>query len=342
MVFEQIGEIDVESVYGSSFGKMPDQTMYDGPMQFGMETANDEMAKVAADFHKAANVGAGSGAAGYIPMPLAYDQGVLDITRRFTPVKGLIPKITNKGLTANYYRITARGAAAWGAEDPALTEADDTLELASSSMKYCRVTGRVTGVAEIGGNHFESTMRRQVMTKTQEINETIEEALLTGNNTTNTYQPNGLQQLLTANINAIGDEVTLEDVDTLVNECFVDKGAPNLLITDPFTASALKQQITNNIRYTNPYTSIAWGLQALSINTVVGEIPLIVSQFMPTTTTERELFCINTNYLEQRILQDITFEKLAKVTDSNKFMLKVYMTLINKFPEGMGKLTTIT
>jgi len=182
-------------------------------------------------------------------------------------------------------------------------------------------------------------MRRAVLTKTQEMNETIEDALINGDNDTNQYQPDGLIELVDANnTNMSGAVPTLEDVDTLVNDCFVDKGAPNLLITDPYTASNLKNQIINSIRYSNPYTKVAWGLQALSINTVVGELPLIVSQFMPTTADARRILCINTNFLEQRVLQDITFQRLAQTTDSNKFFLKVYMTLVNKFPEGMGQL----
>jgi len=341
--FMSPGEIDEASIYMSSFGKTPNGTMYDGPLQPAQEHFPD-MAKNVRDWHgeafgKAANVGASSGASGYVPMPLAYDSGVIDITRRFTPIKALLPKVTNTGLTANYFKLTARGAAAWGEEDPTLTETDDTEELASSTIRYCRITGRVTGVAEIGGAHFESTMRRAVMTKTQEINETIEEALINGNNTTNQYQPDGLIQLLTDNTtNMSGATPTLEDVDTLVNDCFVDKGAPNLIITDPYTASNLKNQIMNTVRYQNPYTKVAWGLQALSINTVVGELPLIVSQFMPATAAARRVLCINTNFMEQRVLQDITFQRLAQTTDSHKFFLKIYMTLVNKFPEGMGML----
>lgn len=334
--FGAVSKVDVESLYKASFGDVPDETMYDGPMQ----VTKDYFPDIAGDFiEKAANVGASGGAAGYVPMPLSYDGAVIDITRKFTPIKGLIPKVTNKGLTANYYRLTARGDAAWGGENPALDETDDTKKLESDTIKYCRIVGRVTGVAEVGGAHFESTMRAEMLQKTQSLNETIENTLINGDNDTYDYQPDGLIQLLTANkTDMSGDDPTLQDIDGLVNDCFVDKGAPNLLITDPYTASTLKDQIMSNVRYQNPYTSVAWGLQALSINTVVGEIPMIVSQFMPTTADARRVLCVNTNFLEQRVLQDITFQRLAKTDDSEKFMLKTYMTLINKFPEGMGQL----
>ncbi|MFA7142694.1 MAG: DUF5309 family protein [Candidatus Dojkabacteria bacterium] len=348
--FVNPGAVDTEGVYKFSFGDTPHETMYSGPLEAGQDCF-PEMPEVIKTWQertfgtvqKASNVGAASGSAGYVPMPLAYDSGVIDITRRFTPIKALIPKVTNLGLTANYFRITAREDGTWGKEDPALEEADDTSKLESEVIRYCRITGRVTGVAQSGGAHFANTMRREMMNKTQSLNETIEDTLLNGNNNTNPYQPNGLRVLVgtdsAANTeNLSGADPTMEDIDDMVNKCFIDKGAPNLLITDPFTASKLKRQIMQTVRYTDPYTTVAWGLKALSVNTVVGEIPLIVSQFMPTTASAREILVLNTRFLEQRVLQDITFERLAKTSDSEKFMLKVYMTLINTFPEGMGKI----
>jgi len=292
--------------------------------------------------HKAVNVGAASGAAGYALTPIVWDADVVDVTRRLTPLLTLIPKVTNKGKVAQYYRITARGAANWGAEDPALAETDDTKEEASTSIRYARVTGRVTGVAQIGGAHFESSMQREVINKTQSMNELLEEALLVGKNATNQYQPDGLQTLLTANKDNVGAAVALSDVKKLVNDCFVDKGAPNLMITDPYTAEALIEQQMDYVKYIDPNVTIAWGLQVPSIQTVVGRIPILVSQFMPIASGDRRLFCINTNFVQRRVLQDITFERLAKVSDSEKFMLKTYQTVINKFPEGMGQLYGIT
>lgn len=337
-------EIDSESLYKASFGDMPDETVYsDG---FGkIETMVDDSGDLVVDngsLHKAVNVGAASGAAGYALTPIVWDADVVDITRKLTPLLTLIPKVTNKGKVAQYYRVTARGAAGWGAEDPALTETDDTKEEASTSIKYLRVTGRVTGVAQIAGAHFESSMQREIINKTQSMNEAMEEALLIGENASNQYQPDGLQTLLTANTTDVGAAVALSDVKKMVNDCFVDKGAPNLMITDPYTAEDLIEQQMDYVKYIDPNITIAWGLQVPSVQTVVGRIPILVSQFMPITSGERRVFCINTNFVQRRVLQDITFERLAKTSDSEKFMLKTYQTVINKFPEGMGQLYGIT
>jgi hypothetical protein len=227
-------EIDAESLYTASFGsEIPDETVYDDG--FGkIEMMVDDAGDLVIDNHtlnKAVNVGAASGAAGYALTPIVWDRDVVDITRRLTPLLTLIPKVTNKGKVAQYYRITARGDAAWGAEDPALSESDDTKEEASTSIKYLRISGRVTGVAQIAGAHFESSMQREVINKTQSVNEALEAMILTGENATNQYQPDGLQTLLTENTTDVAGAIALSDVTELVNQCFVDKGAPTLIPT---------------------------------------------------------------------------------------------------------------
>lgn len=337
-------EMDNESFYKISFGDMPDETVYDDGLAKIETMVDDKGDLIIQDgmLNKAVNVGAASGAAGYALTPTVWDSDVVDITRRLTPLLTLIPKVTNKGKVAQYYRITARGDAEWGAEDPALTETDDTKEEGTTAIKYLRVTGRVTGVAQVAGAHFESSMQREILNKTQSMNEALENALLVGDTSSNANQPNGLEKLLTENTTNVAGAVTLSDVTELVNQCFVDKGAPNLLITDPFTATDLIEQQMDFVRYTDPNISIAWGLQVPSIQTVVGRIPVLISQFMPSATGDRRLFCINTNYVQRRVLQDVTFERLAKTSDSEKFMLKTYQTVINKFPTGMGQLYGIT
>lgn len=349
------GEIDHENLYKMSFGELPDESIFEDPMNkihtfakgenIVTQTGEGELAK-------AVNVGAASGAAGYAYTPVVWDQAVVDITRKLTPLVGLIPKVTNKGKVAQYYRVTNRGAASWGSEDPALNETDDTKKEDSENIKYLRITGRVTGVAQIAGAHFESSMQREVLNKTQSMNEAIEEAMLIGNASTDPQSHDGLQRILTDSTGGDGTHdatytdmngaVTLSAVRKLVSDCFINKGAPNLIITDPYSADDLVEQMMDFVRYQDPNVSIAWGLQVPSVQTVVGRIPVLSSQFMPTASDSRALFCVNTNFLAQRILKDISFERLAKTSDSEKFYLSSYRCFINKFEEGMGQIHSIT
>ena len=136
-------ELDANYMYGQAFGNgIVNKFKYWDPMN-GVDFTK-EVGESIESFEKAANVGASSGAAGYVPMPLVYDRDVVDITRKMTPLQAMIPKVTNQGLTANYFRLTARGAPSWGTEQGALVETDDTKALVSSAIKYCRISGRVS------------------------------------------------------------------------------------------------------------------------------------------------------------------------------------------------------
>jgi len=343
------GEIDHQSLYKMSFGDLPDESIYEDGMNHVLTLAKGENIVTQTgegELAKAVNVGTASGNAGYAYTPVVWDQAVVDISRKMTPLLGLIPKVTTQGKVAQYYRVTSRGAATWGSEDPALNEADDVKEQASEAIRYLRVTGRVTGVATVAGAHFENSMQREVLNKTQSMNESIEEAILVGDNATNTYQHDGLQKILTAGNNAtytdMNGAITLSAVRKLVSDCFIKKGSPNLIITDPYSADDLVEQIMDYTRFVDPTVTVAWGLQLPSIQTVVGRIPILASQFMPTGTGDRAAFCVNTNFLQQRVLKDITFERLAKTSDSEKFFLSTFRTLVDKFPEGMGQIHSIT
>jgi len=49
--------------------------------------------------------------------------------------------------------------------------------------------------------------------------------------------------------------------------------------------------------------------------------------------SNKECYFLDTDYIEMRVLQDVTYEKLAKTNDSNKFFLKIYEALVMKAPE---------
>lgn len=318
--------LDAGGMYEASFGKMLDGTVYDDGMR---------------NFAKAVNVGAASGAAGYALTPIVYDPEVIDITRRYTPLQTIFPKRTNAGKTANYYRLTAKGAATWGTEDVALAEADNTREAASSDIKFLRVTGRVTGVAQAAGAHFHNALSEELMTKSVAMSEEIEDAIINGDTATTATEPNGLLKLLTANNTAVSAAVTLEDINGLLDDCFVDKGHIDMMITDAYTMTQIREQLQDFTRYLDP-VKVAWGMDAVAFNSNHGMVPIIASQFMPGTTGSRCVIACDTRTIEQRVLVDVSYEDLAKTSDSRKFFLKSYRCLIAKFPEGNGQLTGIT
>lgn len=317
---------DPFGLYKASFGDLIPGTIYEDGMR---------------NINKAVNIGAADGAAGFALTPIVYDKEVIDITRRHAPISSLIPKRTNMGKTANYYRLTTRGAAVWGSEDPALDESDDTRESASADMKFLRVTGRITGVAQAAGAHFYNALNEEVMSKNVAISQEIERALILGDTATTSTEPNGLVKMLTSNNTALGSGITLSSINDQLDDLYIANGRPNLMITDYKTVTDIKQQMLDYARNIDP-VNLAWGLNAIAFVGNEGTVPIVASKYMPTTTTEKRILFVDTSMVEQRVLTDISFEELGKTSDSRKFMLKTYRANICKAPELMGQLTTIS
>jgi len=348
MAWETEDITDAGGMYRTSFGKMLDGTVYDDGMRGirkgvapGGEVYDTATPDGMVAFQKAINIGASSAAAGYALTPIVYDPEVIDITRKMTPLQTIFKKRTNYGKTANYYRLTGRGAATWGTEDAALNEADDTREAASSDIKFLRVTGRVTGVANASGAHFYNALQEEVMEKSKSMAMEVEDSIINGDTATTSTEPNGLIKRLTANTTAVSAAVTLEDINGLLDDCFVDLGNINLMITDAYTLTAIREQMQDFVRYQDP-VKVGWGMEAVAFNSNHGLVPIIASQCMPSTSGSRQIIACDTNTIEQRVLVDVSYEDLAKTSDSMKFFMKSYRCLIAKFPEGNGQLTGIT
>ncbi|KKK50233.1 hypothetical protein LCGC14_3127090, partial [marine sediment metagenome] len=52
------------------------------------------------------------------------------------------------------------------------------------------------------------------------------------------------------------------------------------------------------------------------------------SMFLSNTAGSKEIYFLDTDVIEMRVLQDMTYEDLAKTNDSQKFFLKIYECLI--------------
>jgi len=54
--------------------------------------------------------------------------------------------------------------------------------------------------------------------------------------------------------------------------------------------------------------------------------------YLSNTSGAKQIYFLDTDYIEMRVLQDMTYEPLAKTNDSNKFMLKIYECFVMKNP----------
>ena len=328
----------------------------DGPMPF---------------FRKALSTTLSTYSAGTLPVliPVYVDPEIVDATRRATPLVELIPRVTNYGKTADFNAITTIGTAQALGEDAALTEQNDVYYRTNIPIRYLYSVGRVTGPMFAASKQFLASggyvdaLSLEVKNKTLALKRLEESMILVGDGSTNWTEPvnsttvigansfNGIAPLI-KNTNSTydtawytaashytdmaGTGISINYLRTFVRTPRTFGGEPNLVVTDLSTYDAIKALIQDQLRYVST-TTIAWGITTVSFE----GIPIIASRFLSTTAgtgsgtiyNSRSLYVLDTNVIEMRVLQDVSYEELAKTNDSVKFMLKCYEALVVKAPQ---------
>ena len=299
----------------------------------------------------------GAGTEGYALVPIYVDPRIVDQSRKWTPLVELIPRVTNQGLTADYNVITAKGAAYTALADAALPEADDTYDRASTSIKFLYSVGRVLGPMQaampsymvegfnpsgdgMGNGSFANVgapnaKQIEVLMKARSLKELEENLILNGSVATDATQFSGIVtlQATTNQTDLSAAALTWDDVEETVQAAFDDGGRPKLAVASSSVVTDLRKIMIDTFNFRpsdlTAGATLPFGIPAqLVLQTMVGPIPVIPSQYLSNTSGAKQIFFLDTDFIEMRVLQDMTYEELARTNDSSKFMLKIYECLI--------------
>lgn len=307
-------------------------------------------------------------AAGTLPVliPVYVDPEIVDLTRRATPLVELIPRVTNYGKTADFNQITIIQTAQALAEDAALNEQNDSYVRRSVLIKYLYSVGRVTGQMfaaskqYLASGGYVDALSLEVKNKTLSLKR-LEEAMILIGDTTDWVEPvnnvtvsgansflglfgfisttvyGGSSAFATDLSAAFNTPISIGALRSGIRSARTRGGEPNLMVCDYRTYDSVKALIQDQLRYVSTQT-IAWGITTVSFE----GLPIIASRFLSTTaasapaatpSTASSVYILDTNVIEMRVLQDVSYEELAKTNDSIKFMLKLYETLVVKAPQ---------
>jgi len=361
--------------YGISFMNTPNHTVYSNPMGIAMkgieysgtttvETLGNQLSEAAVSMKALGTESGGAGTAGYAMVPIYVDPRIVDQTRKNTPLVELVPRVTNQGMYADYNIITAKGGAVTAAEDAALTETDTTYDRASTAIKFIYSIGRVTGPAiaampawTLGGlnpsggavgafNDASSTNAKQmeVLVKAREVREKEESLIVNGDASTTATEFSGIVKLMgaTNTVDKNTAALTLDDITLAIQYSFDDGGRPNLAVCSSSVFTDLLGLLTAKIGYMQPTQEVFWGFSTIVLNTMVGQIPVVPSMYLSNTSGSKAIYFLDMSVVEMRVLQDLTYEDLAKTNDSEKFMLKVYECFLIKATSFCSSITEIS
>ncbi len=291
-----------------------------------------------------------SSTSGNLPVliPIWVSPDIIDLSRKETPVYELLPKIAVRGKFYDWNTVTyASTNAKFLPEDAPLPETDDSYSRNIVQMKYCYAVGRVTGPMQVATRGYINMERQEILLKTRQLLQKLEYTILNGDTSSDSNEFDGLTTLISTNATALSDVISIDQLRKHI--MYARQGAktysantaggnPNLIITNLQTYDDIKALLQAYLRYTNPGTTIAWGLQTIEFE----GIPIVASKFMTTTSGSKELYIIDTSVVKIGVALDITFERLAKTNDSNKFMIKWYGALIVLAEQFCAKISSIT
>ena len=304
----------------------------------------------------------GAGTAGFALVPVYVDPRIVDRSRKYTPMVEMIPRVTNQGMTADYNVITAKGGAYSAGLDAPLPEADDTEVRESQDIKFLYSVGRVlgpmqaampsyilegfqpSGAGNVAGNTFSSAgannaLQEQVLTKSRAMKELEENLIFNGDASTDETQFNGIiiQQSTTNQNDLSAAALTWDDVEDTVQLAFDSGGRPKLAVGSSAVITDLRKIMVDVFRYT-PDQLVSGAVLPFGVppqvvlQTMVGPIPALPSMFLSNVSGAKQLWFLDTDFIEMRVLQDMTYEYLAKINDSKKFMLKIYECFVMRAP----------
>lgn len=365
--YGKIGEMDVEGVYSQSFGVLPNKTIYHDPAGLkGMGLDKRDFIKKSFEVGLKAHTSSsgGAGTAGYAMVPIFVDPRVIDRTRKYTPLVEIFPRVTNRGMYADYNFVSSKGGGFTALEDASLNETNTTYDRASTAIKFLYAVGRVTGPSmaaqpsyvlqgmqpgsgqafgAFGDESAPNAKQMEVLVKVRELRELEENTIINGNATADATQFDGFVVLL-GSTNTVDKNTTaleLDDIPTALQYAFDDGGRPNLAVCSSGVYTDLLKLLTDKIGYLRAEEQVFWGFNTIVLKGFGNNIPVIPSMYLSNTTGSKAIYFLDMSVVEMRVLQDMTYQELAQTNDSEKFFLKIYECLIIKAPAFCSSITEI-
>ena len=283
------------------------------------------------------------------------DAKVSMLYKRAYPVQALIPTEACLGKAAVWDAIGPFdfGSAAFGTEDQTFTESDITAYTRTEGISYMYSVGRVTKASMYAGRAAvpaRDTMAYRVDMAQDALRALRERAMLgvtidvtdktpTFNTTKPTNGYYGMYNFLannTTDYNWVdGTGVTtygeiMEKLDDSYNAMVIENIQPNIAFCDFKTFGVIRRGLTEYFR-TDPMQTFTQGVS--KINLVFPNedgLALVPHSFLPQTSGSGAIMMMDTRLLARRSLWMDTYEDLAKINLSQKFVVSAAETFIDK------------
>ena len=359
------------TVYADPAGSVMKSHDFSLKSSFAIDMRQEWAEKIESNLTQLKSMGStvgGTGLTDNVLIPIAYRNELVDLTRKQTPISFVIRSVTNQGIVAPYKQVTAKPTAFFAAENATLASSDPEFDVLSENIKYMYAKGSVTGVlnAAAPGFNLMGTMPPQsgdprasfgnasasnanqinILLQARSLLELEEETLINGDKGVNSEEFDGIVTIMgsTNTVPKGGTPLEMDDYITAARFAYEDGGYVNFGFCDTKTYQKTLELVNDKVSLREFTETQEYGFTAIKLRTGFsnGAIPLVPSRFLSSADTQQAVYLLDLSVWEKRVLQDMTYERLAKTKDSDEFFLKKYMCLISMAVAFNASITGMT
>ena len=291
-----------------------------------------------------------------------------------TPLRKRWPRVKANGLTHEFTQRTSLGSPSVGSfyADGQLPADGNTKYLRKGKQIKCLgETGRVTGLMIAAGRSFADQLALEQQARTVSVLQAEENALLAGDSTSPYVitNPDGSQTIeylqfdgfirIIANEGGLitdasafagGQKISIPLINTVIQGVYDGLGEPTAIVVGSREKRFFNELLQSFVRVNGDgvvHVERQLGVSVMYYDSDFGSLPIIPTRYIQPASalTNAFILCEKTageNIIEVAELTSIGSQPLAKIDDSERFMVNEYETLVNRAPQWNAQISNLS
>ena len=289
---------------------------------------------------------------------------ITKVDMKGTPLRKRWTRKPANGLTHEYTQRTSLGSPASAFYADGRLPADGTTRYIrkGKQIKCIGETGRVTGLMIAGGRNFADQLALEQNARMQSVLQAEEAALMFGDSTRaynvdngdGTFTPqylefDGIDRIIRQEGGIVvdaatqpgGPKISLPTINTVLQAIYDANGEPTAIVVGSREKRFFNELLESRMRYSGDgvvHVERQVGQSVMYLDSDFGSLPIIPTRYINPVAgaTKGYVLCEKTeseDIIEVAELQTIGSQPLAKIDDSERFMINEYEALICRAPQ---------
>lgn len=292
-----------------------------------------------------------------------------------TPLRKRWSRIKANGLTHEYTQRTSLGTPEGGAfyADGQLPPDGTTKYLRKGKMIKCiGEVGRVTGLMISAGRSFADQLAMEQQSRMVSVLQEEEKGLIyassatpkvitngDGSQTVEYLEFDGIERIIANEAGIVfsaegfagGSKISIPLLNTVIEKIYNNNGEPTSILVGAREKRFFNELLQSFVRYNGDgivHVERQLGTSVMYYDSDFGSLPIIPTRYILPTEAGKSsafVFCEKTageNIIEIAELQSIGSQPLAKIDDSERFIINEYEALICRAPQWNAQISELT